>query len=190
MFFLSTVPALVVQFIVLAIATRLLFRRNGENIKYLRHALAALVVASLTALAIDISYFSKDPAMFFDILTLVSGVIWFLYFSKARRVKMVFVDKSWRYKPYSERRALSIEDKKRLRKRALISALITFVLFFLLMGSDLKSEGKPPDIDIFAVPIWLAIVVAVVAWFLPIRKKNKEAVASNIESIASKENDT
>ena len=43
-----------------------------------------------------------------------------------------------------------------------------------MMGSVLRDEGKQPDIGIFAVPLFYAVVVAIVAWCLPVRKKKKE----------------
>lgn len=87
---------------------------------------------------------------------------------------MVFIDRNWSYTPYSERRALSQEDKRRLRKRASISALATFVLFLLLMGSTLQGVSKEPDMGIFAVPLFYGVVAAIIAWYLPIKKKEKK----------------
>ena len=171
MFFLSVVPVIVVEFIEIIAATKLLFRRNEQNVNFLKKILVALVATSAIALVIDIAYFSDDPALFFDVLTLVFAIIWSLYFSKARRVKLVFIDKNWIYIPHSQRRALTVEDKKKLRKRALISALVIFVLFLLWMGSALKAEGKQPDFSIFTVPVFYAFVAAIIAWYLPIRKK-------------------
>ena len=171
MFFLSTVPVLVTEVIEVFAATILLFRRNEQNVKFLRYALIALVAIVSIALVIDIVYFRENPTLFFDILTLVFAIIWTFYFLKARRIRLVFIERNWVYTPYSGKRALTPEDKRKLRKRALIAALVTFALFLLMMGSVLKDEGKQPDVGIFVVPLFYALIAAVIAWYLPVRKK-------------------
>lgn len=171
MFFLSVAPVLLAQLAEAIVATMLLFRRNENNVKIMRNTLYFLVASSAAAVGIDIAYFSEDPAIFFDVITLIFAIIWALYFLKARRVQMVFIDNNWSYTPYSERRALTQQDKKKLRRRAAISAAITFTLFLVLMGSTLQSEGKEPDIGIFAVPLFYGVIAAIIAWYIPIRKK-------------------
>lgn len=183
MFFLSVVPLLATELLKVVAATKLLFRRNEQNVKFLRKTLIALVATSAIAIAINLSYFRDDPTLFFDVLTLAFAIIWVLYFSKSRRVRLVFIERNWIYTPYSERRALTAEDKKKLRNRALVSAFVTFVLLLLMLGSVLKDEGKQPDIGIFAVPLFYAFVVAVIAWYLPVRKKKKET--STVEDISA-----
>ena len=178
MFFLSTFPMLATEFLEIFAATKLLFRRNEQNVKFLRKILIALAITSAMALVIDVKYFQEVLSPVFDSITLVFAIIWFLYFSKARRVKMVFINRTWVYTPYSKRRALSAEDKKKLRNRALISALVTFVLFLLITGFVLRDEGKQPDFGIFTMPIFYAVVAAIVAWFLPVRKRKKKETST------------
>jgi hypothetical protein len=170
MFFLSVVPVLAVEVTEVIVATRLLFRRNENNVRILRNTLLALAIASGTAIAIDLVYF-RDVSLFFDVLTLAFAIVWTLYFSKSRRVRSVFIDNNWTYDPVSRKRILTAQDKRRLRKRALITALATFVAFLLLMGTVLKQEAKQPDMGIFAVPAFYAVVAAIIAWYLPIRKR-------------------
>jgi hypothetical protein len=170
MFFLSVVPVLLVEVIEVIVATRLLFRRNENSVRVLRNTLVALVITSAAAIAIDLGYF-RDASLFFDVLTLAFAIIWTLYFSRSKRVRSVFIDNKWTYDPASRKRILTAQDKSRLRKRTLIAALVTFVAFLLLMGSVLKEEAKQPDIGIFAVPAFYALVAAIIAWYLPIRKK-------------------
>jgi len=180
MSFLSVVPVLVLQLLKVAIATFLLFQRNKRNVKYLRNIIFCLVLANTGAVIIDLLYFKDDPSIFFDAISLIFPIIWLLYFWKSQRVKMVFVDNNWSYIPYSERRALTSENKVRLRKRALISAVITFILFLIMMGSTLESEGTEPDSGIFFVPLFYAVLVAIIAWYLPIKnKKQQEKSESN-----------
>jgi hypothetical protein len=170
MYFLSVVPVLIIDAIEVTVATRLLFRRNEGNVRLLRNIILALAIASAVAIGIDLMYF-RDATMFFDVLGLMFAVIWTLYFSKSKRVKAVFVEKNWVFDPEAYKRRLTDEDKKKLRKRALIAATITFVAFLLLMGSTLTQEGKQPTPSIFFVPTFYAVIVAIIAWFIPIRKK-------------------
>ena len=169
MFLLSVVPVMAIQLLEVVVATILLFRRSEQNLKILRKTLIALVVTSAIAVPIDITYFGDTLNIFLDVITLVFAVIWLLYFSISRRVKMVFISRNWIYKTYSERRALSSEDKKKLNKRAIISSSIIFVLFFIMMGFE--NKGEQPDIDLIAVPLFYAVVTFIIAWYLPIRKK-------------------
>lgn len=182
MFFLSVAPVLLAQLAEAIIATMLLFKRNENSVKLMRNTLYVLVGTSAAAVGIDIAHFSEDPAIFFDVITLVFAIIWALYFLKARRVRKVFIDNNWSYTPYSERRALTEQGKKKLRKRAAIAAAITFILLLVLMGSTLQGEGKEPDIGIFFVPLFYSFIAAVIAWYLPIRKKTEtgnEATQNN-----------
>jgi len=188
MFFLSVVPVIVTEGIEVFAATRLLFRRNERNLKFLKRTLIALVVTSGVALSIDIAFFKDEPALFLDILTFIFAIIWTLYFCKAQRIKLVFIDRNWVYKPSAERRALLPEDKQRLRKRSIIATLVTFVLFLFMMGVSL--ENKKPDIGIFMVPLFCAFIAAVVAWYLPIRKKKAISTQGAILESKTKQNDT
>lgn len=187
MFFLSVVPVMATEIIQVIAATKLLSRRNEQNVNFLLKIIVTLVATSAIALVIDNVYFSDGPNLFFDVLTLAFAVIWALYFSKARRVKLVFIERNWIYIPHSKRRVLTAEDKKKLRNRALVSALVTFVLLLLMMGSVLKNEGNQPGFSIFTVPVFYAFVAAVVAWYLPVRRKNGKK--SSVEESASKNNE-
>jgi hypothetical protein len=188
MFFLSVVPVIVTEGIEVFAATRLLFRRNERNLKYLKRTLIALVVTSGVALSIDIAFFKDEPALFLDILTFIFAIIWTLYFFKAQRIKLAFVDRNWVYKSSAERRVLLPEDKQKLRKRSIIATLVTFVLFLFMMGVSL--ENKKPDISIFMVPVFCAFIAAVVAWYLPIRKKKAISTQGAILESKTKQNDT
>lgn len=181
MYVLSVAPVLIIQIIQVISATKLLFRRNEQNVIFLRKLLYILVVTSVITIAIDIVYFSEDPAIFFDAITLVFAIIWSLYFSKAKRIKMVFIDKNWDHTLHSPKKVLTAEDKKRLRKRVLISALVTFVAFFIIMGSSLQNEDKQLDFGIFGIPIFYTVVVSIIAWFIPLRKKKQIKSTETVE---------
>jgi len=187
MFFLSVVPVVVTDIIEVYSATKLLFRRNEQNLKFLRKVLIALVVTSGVGLAIDIQFFRDELSIIMDVWTFAFAIIWTLYFFKAQRIKPVFVDRNWAYKP-SQRRVLLPEVKRKLRKRVIIVSLVTFVLLLLMMGVSLKDEK--PDMAIFWVPLFYAVIAAVVAWYLPIRKQKAASIQGNILESESKQSDT
>jgi hypothetical protein len=187
MFFLSVVPVLATVLIEIFAATKLLFRRNEQNLKFLRKVLIALVVTSGVGLVIDIQFFKDELSIIMDIWTFVFAIIWTLYFFKAKRIKLVFVDRNWVYKP-AQRRVLLPEEKRKLRKRVLIVASVTFVLFLLIMGVSL--EDKKPDMAIFWVPLFYAFIAAIVAWYLSIRKKKATSTQGDILENEAKQNDT
>ena len=167
LFFLSTVPVLLTQAFEAYAATLLLARRNESNLRVLRLALLALVVSSGAALGIDIGYFSEGPTLFFDVLTFGFACIWCAYFWRAKRVRIVFVERSWDYASYSAPRVLSLAEKRYLTKRSAIAGSVTFVLFLLMMGSAIGD--KKPDAGIFFVPIFYALIAVAVGWYAPIQ---------------------
>lgn len=170
MFFLSIVPVSVFLGVEVFAATRLLFRRNEANLRFLRKTLIGLVATGCLALVIDIAYFKDNPvALPMDSLTLIFATIWALYFWKSERVRAVFIEKNWVYVQYAVKTVLTSEHKKHLRKRVLIASSVTFVSFLLLMG--LSAKDKEPDSSILFVPIFYSVIAAVLARYLPIRKK-------------------
>lgn len=171
MFFISVVPVLATELIEVFAATKLLLRRSEGNLNFLRWTLVALVVASVVSVAIDLVWFKGDTGNISDFITAFFAVIWAAYFRKAHRVKAVFIDKNWAYDPESTKRILTTEDRKKLRRRVLIASSVTFVLLLVIIGSALKQDGKAPDAGIFFVPLFYAAIVAIVAWYLPVRKK-------------------
>lgn len=125
MFFFSVVPVLVVELVEVVVATRLLFTRSEENLNVLRWTLNALIVASVASIGIDLVWFKEDTGIVFDFITaLFFAVIWAVYFRKARRVRVVFIDNNWAYDSQFTKRILTAEDKKILRKRALFASLV------------------------------------------------------------------
>lgn len=174
LFFLSTVPVVLAQVFEAFAATLLLVRRNDTSLRLLRAALIALALCGGASLSLDIAYFSDAPTLFFDGLTFGFACIWCLYFWKAKRVQMVFVERAWDYASYSAPRELAPEEKRYLLKRATIAGSITFVLLLLMMGGAVGD--KKPDLGIFFVPIFYAFIAAAVGWYAPIRKAKREAL--------------
>ena len=172
--FLSTVPVVLTQGFEAYAATLLLFRRSERNLRLLRIALLALAVSSGASLGIDIGYFSDEPTLFFDALTFGFACIWCAYFLRAKRIRMVFVERAWDYASYSTPRILAPEEKRYLTKRSAVVGSVTFVLLLLMMGSAIGD--KKPDAGIFVVPIFYALVAAAIGWYAPIRKRKREAL--------------
>lgn len=169
LYLVSVVPVQLLVFAEAVAATILLVRRSEGNLRGLKRILIALSVASGVTLGIDFGYFSDSPAMFFDIITFIFAVIWLLYFSTSKRVRFVFIDRNWDYATFAPKRILSSEDKCRLRRRTIIASSVTFVGLLLLMGFSLGD--KKPDAGIFFVPLFYAGIVALFAWYLPLRKR-------------------
>jgi hypothetical protein len=152
----------------------------------------ALVATSAVAVLLDLIYFHEIPAFLFlsDYLTFFFAIIWISYFWKARRVRLVFIDKSWAYTSYSAIRMLGPDEKRRLRKRALITAVVTFVVFLLIAGPSLKDEQEQLDISLFSLPLFCSFIAAVIAWYLPIRKKKPISVDDKMINTVSDKRDT
>lgn len=172
---MSTVPVLRLTAGELYAATMLLVRRSETNVKILRMVLLALAVASAIALGIDLAFFEEAATLYFDVVTLVFAAIWLAYFYKAKRVRLVFIDGKWEYDAYATKRVLTAEDRRRLRRRTLIASTVTFAAFLVMMG--LALGDKKPDAGIFFVPLFYAVIAALIAWYLPLRKRKDESQA-------------
>lgn len=183
--FLSTVPVLLAQTFEAFAGTLLLARRNENNLRILRLALVALAVTGGAALAIDIGYFNEGPTLFFDTLTFAFACIWCAYFWRAKRVRMVFIERHWDYASHSAPRVLSPAEKRYLARRSAIAGTVTFVLLLLMMGSAIGD--KKPDAGIFVVPIFYALVAAAIGWYGPIRKRKREALLQTTASLVASE---
>lgn len=170
---ISVVPVLLLMLAEVYAATMLLARRTEANVKILRRVLIGLSLASGIALGIDVAFFAEAPTLFFDIITFVFAVIWLAYFYKAKRVLLVFVERNWDYEAHSAKRVISPEDKRRLRRRILLASTVTFVVLLVMMG--LALDDKRPDAGIFFVPLFYAAVAALIAWYLPLRKRANES---------------
>jgi len=172
---ISVVPVLLLTAAEVYAATMLLARRSEGNVIFLRRVLLALAVASAIALGIDLTFFEDAPTLFFDVITLVFAVIWLAYFYRAKRVRLVFIEGKWEYASYATKRVLTPEDKRRLRRRTLIASIVTFVALLVMMG--LALGDKKPDAGIFFVPLFYAAIAALIAWYLPLRRRKSESQA-------------
>jgi len=169
---ISVVPVLLLGFVEVYAATILLARRTEANVRVLLSILIWLTLFSAIALGIDLAFFNEEPTIYFDVHTLVFALIWLAYFYKAKRVRLVFVERKWNYELYAAKPVLSSSDKKRLRRRTMIVFSVTFVALLLLMGLDLGD--KQPDAGLIFVPLFYAAIAALVAWYLPLRKRPGE----------------
>lgn len=179
---ISVVPVLLLTAAVVYAATMLLARRSEGSVIFLRRVLLALAVARAIALGIDLTFFEDAPTLFedaptlfFDVIALVFAVIWLAYFYRAKRVRFVFIEGKWEYASYATKRVLTPEDKRRLRRRTLIASIVTFVALLVMMG--LALGDKKPNAGIFFVPLFYAAIAALIAWYLPLRRRKSESQA-------------
>jgi hypothetical protein len=172
MFVASTVPVIAAQWFEVFAATRLLIRRNAQNLWTLRLLLFILIVLSAASTAIDLAYFQTNAV--FDIMTLVFAIIWSLYFYKSVRVKQVFVDHTFSHPDAAPKR--SPAEWRYVGKRAVIVGVITFFVMLPIIGSN-RGETKP-DVHMFVLALIDAAVFAAFSLLFPIRKKKVLALRS------------
>lgn len=155
-FCLSTIPVLLVQAFETIAGTLLLTYRDEKNVRLLRKALVALALTSGASLGIDIAYFQEGASIFFDVLTLLFSIIWFFYFTKSQRVRLVFFEKNWTYIPPPIKPPLTPQEKSYLWKRAAVLGAIIFVAFFIFMGYEkaTKNQMRKSSIYRYSMP-WL-----------------------------------
>lgn len=165
MFFVSTVPVVAAQWFEVFAATRLLIRRNTQNLWTLRISLFILTALSGASTAIDLEYFQSNAV--FDIITLVFAIIWSIYFYKAVRVKQVFADHTFNHPDAVPRRTPA--EWRYVGKRALVIGVISFFVMLAIIGSNLGD--KKPDVHMFVLALIDAAVFAAFSLLFPIRKK-------------------
>lgn len=176
MFLLSVIPLQIARVVEVILGTRLLLRRTQERLRALRWALIAMVFTSGVAVGIDAYFFPVAQKVFVDALALGFSVTWLAYFYRAKRVRLVFIEGKWKYEANAAKRVLTSEDRRRLRRRTLIASTVTFVVLLVLMGLSLGD--KKPDGGIFFVPFFYAAIAALLAWYLPLRKRGAESPSS------------
>jgi len=176
LFALSVVPVLLAGLLEAFAATKLLFTRNEGNLRFLRKVLFLVLAASIVSIAVDGAYFSDNGAVALDTLTLIFAVIWNLYFAKARRVQLVFVDKAWHYEDEAPTPPRTPAEKRYLWRRCALVFAVSFVAALLLMGLSFAHEK--PSWNIIALPAVCAVLIATLSWFFPIRKKKLDALLS------------
>jgi hypothetical protein len=106
----------------------------------------------------------------------VFGCIWILYFWKAKRVRLVFVDKAWVFEPDSPAIPHTPKEKMYLLKRSVVLSVASFIVVLLVVGADIGD--KSPDAGIFLAPIAYALVFFILGWMLPIGKKKRDALSN------------
>ena len=97
LFLLSMVPAVIIFPVQLVIAEKLRRSRDSHFVAMLRYALWADLLLTALATAIDQKYFPDNLAL--DIFAFIWPVIWIPYLHMSKRVKAVFVTKTWLVPP-------------------------------------------------------------------------------------------
>ena len=167
LFLLSYIPPGLFYLAELLAATWLLMKRALENLRSLRWVLIGAAASNAISLGIDVSLIPEKELIPFHIMAFGFSLIWCAYFFRSRRVRMVFVDHSWDYAIFSVKRVLSSDDKRRVIRRTVISGVTTFVVLLLLMASVMSK----PEVGIFVAPTIYGLMVAAIAWYLPVRTK-------------------
>ena len=176
MFLFSVIPLQIARVVELILGTRLLLQRTQERLRDLRWVQVAMLVASSVAVGIDAYFFPVAQEVFVHALALGFSIAWLAYFYRARRVRLVFIEGKWAYEADATKRVLTSEDRRRLGRRTLIASTVTFVVLLVLMGLSLGD--KKPHVEIFFVPLLYAAIAALIAWYLPLRKRGAEQASS------------
>lgn len=93
LFLASVVPGLFLLLIQCAVATLLLSVRTWNMLTLLRWILLASVLASVSGLIIDVSYFPDNVGM--SVIALIPEALWLAYLFASRRVRHVFKLHDW-----------------------------------------------------------------------------------------------
>lgn len=175
MFLGSSVPIEVARIFEVILATQLLIQRTPEKLRMLRWVLAAMLIASSVSICIDAFFFPVGQKLIFDGLALGFSIVWLIYFLRARRVRLVFIERSWTIDSSKAKRVFTPEEKRRLNVRTLVVTVSAFLVLLVLMG--ISMGDKKPDAGIFFVPVFYAAIAALIARSLPLRKRNSESQA-------------
>lgn len=172
MFLLSCIPLQIARMAEVIVGTWLLRDRTNERLKHFRWVLVAVLITSLTAAGIDVYFFSRDKNLSLNVFSVGFSITWLAYFMLSKRVRLVFEEGNWSYSTDAENRVLSSDDRRRLRRRALIASSITFVVLLIVIG--ISQGEKKPDAAIFIGPLICAALAALIAWYLPLRKRRSD----------------
>jgi Protein of unknown function (DUF2569) len=177
-FLLSWVPPILANVWEIAAATYLLKRRTEKNLIGLRYAIWALLITTVVSCGIDFQVFNDVWTLSLEGIILFFATIWLLYFYKSVRVRRVFVDKNWIYAERVTARRTPAERRYMLR-RALLCAIGVYIVAFVLTGVS-QGEKKPEPAVLFFAPLAYAVLVALVSFLFPIRKRKREALQQPI----------
>ena len=96
LFLTTTVPDLIALFSQVGLSFWFIQKRERQNARmlhYLKLVLLCDLIFSLLALPLDLRYWPSS--VWWDMYSIVWPLIWFLYFSRSKRVDRVFVRQDW-----------------------------------------------------------------------------------------------
>lgn len=95
LYLISTIPSYIAMLAEVLVGSMLLAKRfkNPQTVNSLRIVLAASFVFGLLGLLIDSAHWPKNVAM--DLLPAAMSLLWFFYFTKSTRVRLVFKEGNW-----------------------------------------------------------------------------------------------
>jgi hypothetical protein len=95
LYLLSIIPAYVATFAELTVGSLLISKRfrNPQTVNWLRITFVGSFVFALIGLLIDSAHWPESVA--FDFFPLIGSALWFLYFTRSKRVDLVFRQANW-----------------------------------------------------------------------------------------------
>jgi hypothetical protein len=176
---ISSLLPVVLMVAEVVVASVLLSKRNLATVQLLRKVMIGFLLANLIAVGLDYAIYIKPlEASVLNIYSAIVGCIWLAYFYMSVRVKSVFVTHSWDYIGDTGAKVMAPAEKKYRNRRALIIAAVFFVAFytwFSFTGKNTDSNGER-----FIATGFIALIVGLFAYFLPIFKKKRGALNSPV----------
>lgn len=180
LYLISTIPVDIGHFAEVVIASLLLTAkfRNKITVNWLRGVFGYLFVFSLLGLLIDFSHWPESIT--YEFIGLAWPIVWFFYFTKSRRVGLVFKMQKWDFnkfvsnigddriiektngndgeaKSQESMSTITINEIKKYRKKAnifILTGVVILILSIVLMTNiDLNLNGYP-----------ILLSIAVMAW--------------------------
>lgn len=139
LYLLSTVPAYIATLTEVIVGSMLLRirLRNTSTLDWLRAVL--LISFMFAAISLIIDFLHWPDSVTLDLFPLFASILWFLYFTKSRRVALVFKQANWdanlMYAPGTEPKGVS---KKWLKNYAVVLVVIIAVFLVLIYFSTGK----------------------------------------------------
>jgi hypothetical protein len=135
LYLISTIPTYITILAQVTVGSVLLFHRfkNSRTVNWLRVIFVISFVFELIGLLIDSAHWPKSVE--FDFLPLISSILWFFYFTRSKRVALVFKEANWDPNimyPLAPGSAPTQVSKRWLKIYAIVLISIIVIILFLL----------------------------------------------------------
>jgi len=98
---LGSVPTLLVTYGEVVVGTMLLFKRNKRTLRLLKAMLLLLAFFLLVSFAVDRLVIRDGGPAVLNLFSAAIAGLWFAYFTRSRRVRMLFIEKIWDYSKFA-----------------------------------------------------------------------------------------